>query len=196
VSPQDEGRLVVSDPWSTFAGPLGYYFNLTVPHGSTKEELGAVIKTKWTQLGLSTEHCTAFSLTVQRKYARDTKELTRTTAALFIYGCQNIMPHQAIALGKAMGSFENITDKRFIVQEPEVEWFKSQLIGHWFWRLQPSRHEGWTLELRQRSRMQDTEQLEEWMEKTYPSTYWLYMPFVYTDAHHHVYEDSDEMVEM
>ena len=175
VSQQEEERLVVFDPWSTFAGPLGYYFRLTVPNGSSKEALEAVFKAKWAELGLSTDgvYCTGLCLTFQRKYAQETRELTKTTADVFSYGCNNIMPCQAVALGKAMGSFEYITRKRCIMDEPEVEWFKWQLFGNKSCVLLP-RQEEWVQDSMEPYE-EDEEALEEWMEKTYPCG----LPFVY-----------------
>jgi hypothetical protein len=88
---------------------------------------------------------------------------------VFIYGCKNIMPHQAVALGKAIGSFEYITDKRCIVHEPKMDWFKMHLKSHNFWVLQPCRHKGWAQrELCPCVFIDEEQELEEWVIKMYP----------------------------
>jgi hypothetical protein len=115
--------------------------------------------------------------------------LTKTTATVFGYGCKNIMPHEAVALGKAMGSFENITHKRCIMHEPEVEWFKWQFFEHKSCVLWPRQGE-WVQDSMEPYE-EDEEALEEWMEQTYPCG----LTFVYTDAHQDVYEDIAELLE-
>lgn len=81
-----------------------------------------------------------------------------------------------------IGSFKYITSKRCITHEPEMDWFKLQLSDHKFWVLQPSRNEGWAHVVLPCPFIEDEEELEEWMMKTYPGV----TPFDHSDAHQEV----------
>lgn len=170
-----------ADPYYTLAGPLAYYLYLTVPNGISKEELEATLMAKWDELGLRSDYRTGFCLTVQRNYALKTRVLNKTTAALFIYGCTEIMPHQGAALGKAIGC---VDDKICIMQEPELQWFKMRLVHHKFWVLQPSRHEGWVEEPGQPPVSEP--ELEVWMQTTYPGM----LPDVWTHVESYTCTDA------
>jgi hypothetical protein len=80
-------------------------------------------------------------------------------------------------LGRAIGSFEDITHKRCIIHKPEMDWFKDCLVGHRFWKLQPSKHEGWAQDKGPAVREHLQDALYKWRETTYPGT----LPYVFTD---------------
>ena len=160
--------------------------------GTTKEQVEEAFKAAWTAAGVKVLSFgfTGFSVTVHREHAFVTRELVRTSAAVFIYSCDRIMPQQVLSVLKAVGTTEH---GLCIMHEPEVEWFKHQLskIKSWVWYQIYQKHKSqWltgTWESEQMTPIdEDWEKLEEWMEFTYPSG----GPVAYAEAEADVFPDG------
>ena len=106
----------------TFAGPKAYYFKFTVPNGAGRKHTQDAFKAEWSAMDPEPGQNAGFTITMQREFATATKELTRTTAATFLYGCGCIPPHRVLAVVKALGT--SIVWKHCIMQDREEDWFR------------------------------------------------------------------------